>query len=566
MGHGVVGGHIGAAVVVHVRGDSVANLDGTRGDAADVHDITSVGLRVHHLEASILALQGSGIIHLATALVVERSVAEHQTHSAGLGIRRVHEASSGASTASEHSQHLGLGGNVPGVLGFAVGGGDIVAGQPGSLLGLHRHVLASATLASVLRSLRDQTIVLHELIETSSVHGHVQLRSHQLGQIQRKAHTREQHVRILGRHHGGPAGLQTRHDLLEVLHALVQGTVKGLFLVGDDGFYIGLALAKLGESVAEVGHHDRHQLGEEASRRGEHLLAVAHRAAQDTAQNIAAAFVTGHGTVGDGEGQGADVVSDHSVGHVDQSDILGTKLAFVGAAVGDLSDGLEDRGEDVGVIVGLVALQNRGEALETHAGVDVLVGKLLQGTIGFAVELDEHVIPDLNHIGHVGVDQVSSVAVADAIVVDLGTRATGSGGAHLPEVLLAAACDDAVGRQEAKPDVSGLEVRLQALGGITAEVGRVKAVGVKAEVNSEALPGPSDGFLLEVITETPVTQHLEEGVMVHVLADVLKVVVLASGANALLTVHGSLQIIHLQARVACTKKQRFILVHTGVGE
>lgn len=32
-------------------------LDGARGDAADVHDVTSVGLRVHHLEASILTCE-----------------------------------------------------------------------------------------------------------------------------------------------------------------------------------------------------------------------------------------------------------------------------------------------------------------------------------------------------------------------------------------------------------------------------------------------------------------------------------------------------------------------------
>ena len=54
---------------------------------------------------------------------------------------------------------------MPGVFGITVGGGDIVAGQPGSLLGLHRHVLASATLASVLRSLGDQTIVLPVIME-----------------------------------------------------------------------------------------------------------------------------------------------------------------------------------------------------------------------------------------------------------------------------------------------------------------------------------------------------------------------------------------------------------------
>ena len=45
-----------------------------------------------------------------------------------------------------------------------------------------------------------------------------------------------------------------------------------------------------------------------------------------------------------------------------------------------------------------------------------------------------------------------------------------------------------------------------------------------------------DRFLLEVVAEAPVAEHLEEGVVVGVLADVVEVVVLAAGADALLRV------------------------------
>ena len=51
---------------------------------------------------------------------------------------------------------------------------------------------------------------------------------------------------------------------------------------------------------------------------------------------------------------------------------------------------------------------------------------------------------------------------------------------------------------------------------------------------SEELPGPADSLLLEVIAKRPVAQHLEEGVVVHVLADVVQVIVLASRTYALL--------------------------------
>ncbi len=49
-------------------------------------------------------------------------------------------------------------------------------------------------------------------------------------------------------------------------------------------------------------------------------------------------------------------------------------------------------------------------------------------------------------------------------------------------------------------------------------------------------PGPLDGFLLEVIAEGPVPEHLEERVVIGVEPDVIEVVVLAAGADAFLRV------------------------------
>jgi hypothetical protein len=71
---------------------------------------------------------------------------------------------------------------------------------------------------------------------------------------------------------------------------------------------------------------------------------------------------------------------------------------------------------------------------------------------------------------------------------------------------------------------------------VAPEVGGVEAVGGRAPDLGQQLPGPVDGLLLEVVAERPVAQHLEEGVVVGVLADVLEVVVLAAGADALLAV------------------------------
>jgi hypothetical protein len=64
------------------------------------------------------------------------------------------------------------------------------------------------------------------------------------------------------------------------------------------------------------------------------------------------------------------------------------------------------------------------------------------------------------------------------------------------------------------------------------------------------VPGHVDRTLLEVIAEGPVAQHFKKGVVVHILADVVQIVVLAPRADALLAVDRALQLAHLQVRIA----------------
>ena len=59
------------------------------------------------------------------------------------------------------------------------------------------------------------------------------------------------------------------------------------------------------------------------------------------------------------------------------------------------------------------------------------------------VELNEHQVPDLQYVGVVHVDQVRGIPAPDAVVVDLTAGAAGARVAHLPEVVLHAAGQDA---------------------------------------------------------------------------------------------------------------------------
>src|SRR5438067_13431331 len=66
--------------------------------------------------------------------------------------------------------------------------------------------------------------------------------------------------------------------------------------------------------------------------------------------------------------------------------------------------------------------------------------------------------------------------------------------------------------------------------------GRVKTLRRKFPALDYEFPRPFDRFLLEIITETPVAQHLEEGVVISVESDVFKVVMFPSSADAFLRI------------------------------
>ena len=96
----------------------------------------------------------------------------------------------------------------------------------------------------------------------------------------------------------------------------------------------------------------------------EESVAVADSTAQDSADDISGFGIAGQLPVGDAEADGTQVVGDDAHGNI------GLLVLAVGAAghVGNLLDkGLED----IGVVVGFLALHDHAEALESHACVDM---------------------------------------------------------------------------------------------------------------------------------------------------------------------------------------------------
>ena len=252
------------------------------------------------------------------------------------------------------------------------------------------------------------------------------------------------------------------------------------------------------------------------------------------------------------------MIRDDAVGDID----VIVELSAVWPRARARANRFENRRPQVGVVVRALVLNHRDEALETHAGIDVLRRQRLERTIGLAVELDENVIPDLKDIGVAGIDHLRRVAAAaDAVVVNLRARSAGAGLTHFPEVVLHVARKNVILRKERLPKRLRFEVGLETSRGIAFKPRRVEAIWVEAVDLREQFKAPTDRLLLEVVAEGPVAEHFEEGVVVGVLAHIFEIVVLAARANALLRVDRACVV-----ALAASKEDVLELVHACVRE
>ena len=228
----------------------------------------------------------------------------------------------------------------------------------------------------------------------------------------------------------------------------------------------------------------------------------------------------------------------------------------VGAAT-EFFEFVEDGAEDVGLVIRdagvgeiaevFCALDDRGDALEAHAGIDMARGERAERAVGIRVELDEDEVPNLDAVGGAFVDErAERVAGGGEVDMEFGARAAGAGFAHHPEVVLLVAVDDVDGGIESGgaeffgPEIPGLLVARVGVAGFGVVDGREEAGGGKFPAVDDEFPRPVDCLFFKIVTERPVPEHFEEGVVVGVEADIIEVVVLAAGADAFLGVRRAL--------------------------
>jgi hypothetical protein len=144
---------------------------------------------------------------------------------------------------------------------------------------------------------------------------------------------------------------------------------------------------KLGIDVAHRLDHALVETRQEGLGDAQHV-ALAHRAAHDAPQHVAALLVGGHDAVGHQEGAPATVVGEHAEGSVGLG-VLPPRPS------GELLADRHDRPDDVRLEDRLDALEDRRHALDAEAGVDVLHGQLGERSVLVQLVLHEDEVPEL---------------------------------------------------------------------------------------------------------------------------------------------------------------------------
>jgi hypothetical protein len=203
---------------------------------------------------------------------------------------------------------------------------------------------------------RDVARLLHQLLEALVVNRQALLGKQLLGHLVGEAVGVVEAEGVLGRNPGRLLLLRLRDQLGEQPLALVQRPSEAL-LLGPRPALDGRPLAlQLGIDAAHHLDHAPVQLREEGPLDPQHVT-LAHRAAHDPAQDVAALFVRGHDAVGEQEGAAATVVGEHA-------ERPGGGRVLAPGAAGALLAELDQRPQLVRLEHGRHALLDRRHALD----------------------------------------------------------------------------------------------------------------------------------------------------------------------------------------------------------
>ncbi len=198
--------------------------------------------------------------------------------------------------------------------------------------------------------------------------------------------------------------------------------------------------------------------------------------------------------------------------------------------VGELGRGLHDRAQQIDVVVVMGALQQGGQPLQAHAGIDGWFRQLDALIRAQLLELHEDEIPDLDKTVAVLVRAAGRTTGNGRAMIEknLGTGPAGASIAHGPEIVRGCDADDALLGQAGNlaPQIKGL---------IIVMIDRdQQAVRIQAVFLGDQVPGQLDRAFLEIIAKGEITQHLKKRMVPRCIAYIIQIVMLTSRPDAFL--------------------------------
>ena len=155
---------------------------------------------------------------------------------------------------------------------------------------------------------------------------------------------------------------------------------------------------------------------------------------------------------------------------------------------------------------GFYILDDAGQTLQAHAGIDIFLLQFGIVVIAVIIKLGKYVIPDLHvpvAVAAYGTIRFAAPKLRPSVIVNFRAGTAGAASV-LPEIVLFSKTEDAL-RRDADVFIPDLPRFI-----IIQVNRRIESVRIKAYYLGQELPGPADGFFLEIVAKRKVSQHFKK--------------------------------------------------------
>ena len=396
---------------------------------------------------------------------------------------------------------------------------------------MQNNPIASFHSSCITRTL---LLLLHTHIETVDVGTQIIFFQYKFGQVERETVCVIQHKGFVSTDAIFPGGTGISHHLVEQANTGREGTEERLLFFLDHFLDKHLLSGEFGICIAHRFDKRRQQFVDKRLLQPEECITVTYGTAQNTAYHITGLGIRRQLPIGNRKRNRTHMVGNHPHGNI-AAGIIAISL-FCKA-----SDGLNQRLENIGIIIRRFPLQRHTKTLETHTRIYDLCRQRFECTVGLTIVLHKDKVPNLYNLRVALVHQRKTVdsrtlGLATQVDVHFRTRTARSRIAHFPEIIMSVTVDDMVCRQMFFPIRCGFIVAFETFGRIPLENRCIKTFRVDFQNIDQIFPRPIDSLLLEIITERPVSQHLEHRMMIRVQSNLFEVIVLAAHPQAFLRI------------------------------